>query len=85
MAVLADIGCLNVGRVLAERVRTVVAAYAVGRDVGVIEIGCGYPGGGNMAIITSVPGRNVCRMFASRNDPVVTRATISDDLGCDLQ
>ena len=54
MAVLTNIGCLNVGRILAERVSTVVTAYAVGSDIGVIEIRSGNPGRSDVAIVTGI-------------------------------
>lgn len=72
VAVLADIGCLNVCRVLADGVCTVVTAYTVSGDVTVIEIGCGNPGGSDVAVITGVPRRNVRRMFADGYDSIVT-------------
>ena len=39
MAVLADVGCLNVGRILAGSVCTVMAARTITGDVYVIEVG----------------------------------------------
>lgn len=39
VAILADITRLNVGRILARRVRAIMAIDAIVRNVGVIEIG----------------------------------------------
>ena len=72
MTILADIGCLHVGWVLAECISAVVTTYTVGRDVAVIKISCRNPGGSDVAIIASVARRYVRRMFADCHDSVMT-------------
>ena len=56
---------------LARRIGAVVTADAVVGDVGVIEIRR-YPGNRRMTVVAVVAARDMCRVFASRDGPVVT-------------
>ena len=63
VAVLANIGCLNVSEILACGIGAIMAANAVADDVHVTKIR-GSKGNGRMTVITIVAGRNVSRMLA---------------------
>ena len=71
VAFLANIGGLDMRRVLADCFGTVVAAYAITGNVDVIKI-CRDPAIGRMTIIAGVPAGNMCRMFARGDSTVVT-------------
>ena len=63
VAILANVGCLNVCEVLACGVGPVVTANAVADDIHVTKIR-GSEGNGRMTIITIIAGRNVSRILA---------------------
>ena len=71
VAVLTDIGGLNVLSILADRRSTIVAADAVARDTGMIEDG-GQPGGRIVAIVALVVRGDMCWRLAGRLHAVVT-------------
>lgn len=70
VAVLADFRCLDMRRVLADCVATVVAAEAIARDVDVIEIGRS-PRVGCMAVLTIVAAGDMRRVFTRGKSAIV--------------
>lgn len=80
MACLTYIGGLRMRRVLAGRIRAVVAIDAVPDDIKVIEIrrDKGHSG---MAIVTVVAARDVCWILANRDHIVMARDAGADNLG----
>lgn len=62
VAILADIGRLDVCWSLADGLYAVMAAKAVAHDVVMIEIG-GNPAAGGMAVVTTVAAGNVIDTF----------------------
>ena len=80
VAILADVRCPHVSRVLTGCVRAVVAAHTVSGNVHVIEI-CRQPGDSAVAIIAGIAARQVSRVLAGRGDAVVAGTAGSDDLG----
>ena len=72
MAILTDVGRLDVRWILADCFDPVVATNAVARDIGVIEIGCRHPGSGDMAVIACIATRYVRGIFTDRGDAIVT-------------
>ena len=58
----------------------VVAAEAVARDVGMVEI-CRQPGCGRMTVVAIVAACEVRRVFASRDCAVMAGEAGADDLG----
>ena len=79
VAVLAHIRGLRVSRALARCVRAVVAADAVARDVGMIEIGRD-PRVGGVAVVAGVAARDVRRVLPGGDRAVMAGETGSDDL-----
>lgn len=79
VAVLADIGGEDVGRILAGSLAAVVAGYAIVGDTGVIEIGR-QPGNRRVTIIAVSATGNVGRVFPGRGDAIVTGATGTQDM-----
>ena len=71
MAILADIGGLYVGWVLAGRIRAVVAACAITGDVYMIEVR-GYPTGGRMTVVAIDAADNVVGVLAGCDYAVMT-------------
>ena len=71
VAVLADVGGLDMRGVLADRLSAVMAAYAITRDIDVIEIGR-QPTVRRMTIIAGIPAGNMRRVFARGNCAIVT-------------
>ncbi len=80
MAVLADVTGLNMSRILASRIHTIVAAEAIAGNVHVVEVGR-QPARRRMAVVAIVAARDVCRMFAGRRHAVVAGAAGSEHLG----
>lgn len=76
VAVLADVGRLNMGLILAGCVRAVVAADAVTKDVHMIEI-CWDPTDGCVAVFAGTAARNMSRMLSGGAETVVTANTIT--------
>lgn len=74
VAVLARIRRERMVRVLARCIHTIVAAEAVVRDVGVIEIGR-YPGNCRMAVVAIVATRDVARVLTLGDRAVMARYT----------
>jgi len=68
------------GRVLASRIRAVVAADAIAGDVDVIEIRRN-PRSGGVAIVTIVAARDVRRVLARCDGAIVAGETCPDYLG----
>ena len=79
VAVLTDVRCLNVGQILARRVQPIVAAYAIARDVQVVE-GRRPPCNCRVAIVAGFATDEVCRVLASRYYAIVTGVAGADDL-----
>ena len=63
VAVLADIACLNMCRILAGRFRPIVATGAIAGDADMIEVRR-QPASGRVAIVAGIAARNVSRVFA---------------------
>lgn len=80
MAILADVARLDVRRILAGCLDTVVAIDAVAGNVDVVEI-CWYPAGRCVAVVAGVATRNVVWSLSGRRESVVTGATASGYLG----
>lgn len=80
MAVLAYISGLNMRRILAGCIGTVMAARAIAGDIHVIKI-CRQPAGRGVAVLAIVATVDMCRMFASRSYAVVTGAAGAEYLG----
>lgn len=79
MAIFANRGGLNMCCVLAGRVRTVVAACTISRNVDVVEVRWN-PARGRVTIVTGIATRNMRRRFAGRNIAVVTGLAGTNDL-----
>ena len=79
VAVLADIGGIDMRRVLARSLRPVVTADAVGGDVGVIKVGRD-PRVGRVAVVAVVAARNMASILTQGNGSVVTAETGANDL-----
>jgi len=80
MAVLTDVRCLHVSRILAGRVRTVMAAHTVPGDVDVIEIRR-QPADGAVAVIAVIAAGNMVLAFAGGDVAVVAGPATTEDLG----
>lgn len=79
VAILANVGSLNMRRTLAGCIDAVMTPDAVIDDAGVIERGrC--PCYCRVATVTVVAGRDVCRVLASGGDPIVAIDTGADYL-----
>ena len=78
MAIFADIGGLDMRRVLADGFHAVVTAKTVADDVGMVKNG-GSPEGRLMAIVALFTTGDVRRVLAGGNDTVVTGAAIAGD------
>ena len=70
MAVLADIGRIDVRRVFAGCFGTVVATKAIAGDVGVVEVGW-RPGNCGVAVVAGVTAQDMCRVLARGGDAVM--------------
>ena len=79
VAVLADIGGIDMRRMLARRIGAVMAADAVGGDVGVIEVGRD-PRVGRVAVVAVVAARNVGRVLARGGGAVMAGEAGANDL-----
>ena len=73
MAVLADIGRLNMRKVLACSINTVMAAGAIARDIYMIEIGW-QPGNRRVAVIAIRAARNMLCILSGRSYAVMAGA-----------
>lgn len=80
VAVFADVRRVNMCRVLAGGVGTVMTACAVAGDIDVIKV-CRQPGNRRMAILAIITAANVRRMLASRQRPIMAASTGTQDLG----
>ena len=80
VAVLANVGCLRVCRVLADCVGAIVAANAVAVDVYVVKIRR-QPCNCAMAVVAVVTARNMRRVFASCGNAVMAGAATTKHLG----
>ena len=78
MAILADIGRLNMGWRLACRGRAVMAADAIVEDIGVIEY-CRKPRDRIVAVIALVGGRHMSCRLPVGLDTVVTAYAIAGE------
>ncbi len=79
MTVLTHICRLNVGRVLARRVRAVVAGSAISSDIDMIEIRR-RPRDCTVTIIAIVSTIDVGRVFTRRNNAIMASRARSQDL-----
>ena len=79
VAVLTDSRCLNVGQILARGVQPIVAAYAIARDVQMVE-GRRSPCNCRVAIVAGFAANKVCRVLASRCYAIVTGVAGAGDL-----
>jgi len=79
VAILADVGRRRVRRTFAGRVRTVVAAHAISRDISVIEIGRD-PGDCRMAVVAVVATRYMSTVFAGGRCAIVAGAASANYL-----
>ena len=70
MAVVASIASRYMVEVFTNRIRTIVTAEAITRDIGVVKV-CRYPGCRRMAIITGITTGNVRWIFSCRNCAVM--------------
>ena len=70
VAVLADVRCLHVGRVLANSIGTVVAADAIASDIHVVEIGR-HPANRAMTVVAGVAAGDVSSVLADGSDAIV--------------
>ena len=80
VAVLADVGRLNVSGILTGRVGAIVAAYTVAGDAHVVEVRR-QPGDGAVAIVAGITARDVSRVFPRRGDAIMTGSAASQYLG----
>ncbi len=80
MAVLADVGGLNVGGVLARRLGAVMAAGAVATNIDVIEVRW-QPADGRMAVIAVIATGYVVYALAGCRNAIVTGSTGAEHLG----
>ncbi len=76
MAVLADVGRLNVGRILADCIRTVVATRTIADDVRMVE-NSRSPGRCVVAVVALLTGRDMRRGFARRLHAVMAGVAIA--------
>lgn len=79
MAILADIGCLDVGRSLTDGISAVVAAETVIHDVDVVEVG-GQPRDCRVAVIAVIATGDMRRVLAGRYVAIVAGTTCTNDL-----
>ena len=79
VAVLANIGGLNVRCVFTGRIGTIVAAKTVTRNIYVIKV-CGEPADGGMTVLAVVATTYVIRRFSGRCHTIVTRTTGTNHL-----
>jgi hypothetical protein len=80
MAILADIGGVDMAAVLTRCRGAVMAAETVVGDAAVVEVGR-YPATGGVAQITGVVARHVVRRLTGRGGAVVAAVTAADDIG----
>ena len=80
VAILADVGCLDVRQSLTDGIHAVVATNTVIHDVDVVEVG-GQPRDCRVAVIAVIAAGYVRRVFAGRYYAVVTGAAGANDLG----
>ncbi len=79
VAVLANVGCLNVQRTLAYCVGSIVTTTAVVHDVDVVEVRR-HPGGRRVAVIAVIAAGNVGRVFAGGRNTIVAGIAGAVDL-----
>jgi len=79
VAILANIGRLDVGRSLANGICTVVATKAIIHDVDVVKVGR-QPGNCRMAVVAIIAAGDMGGVFAGRNNAVMTRAASTNNL-----
>ena len=80
MAVFADIRCLNVVRVLTDRLRAVVTTDTVARDIQVIEVRR-QPANRAVTIVTGIAAGDMRRVLANGNGAIVAGDASPDYLG----
>ncbi len=80
VAIFADICRLNVCRVFASRLRAVMAADAVTKDVHVIEIRR-RPADRAVTVFAGVAACNVCRVFAGCTNAIMAPNAVAEDTG----
>ena len=79
MAVLADVGRLDMRRGFTNRISTVMAAEAVARNIDVIEVGR-YPPVGRVTLVAGIAARYVCGVLPRGDRAIVTGRTGTNDL-----
>jgi len=79
VAIFANIRRLHVCQILASGIYAVMAADAVTNNIQVIE-GCRSPSNGGVTVVAGVATGDVRRVFADRNNAVVTRAARANHL-----
>ena len=79
MAILADVGRLDMRWRLASGVDAVVAVETVAGNVDVVEVGR-QPGYGGMAVVAIIAALDMIRILARCNNAIVTAAATTDDL-----
>ena len=79
VAILANVGCLNVQRTLACCVGSIVTTTAVVHDVDVVEVRR-HPGGRRVTVIAVIAARNVGRVFAGGRNTIVAGIAGAVDL-----
>ena len=80
VAILADIGGVDMCQVLADGIGAVVATDTIIRDVGVVEVGRN-PRRGRMAIVAGIAAGKMRRVLAGCNHAIVAGEAGTDDLG----
>jgi len=79
VAILANIGCLDVGRSLANGIGAVVATHTVVHDVDVVKVGR-QPGDCRMAVVAIIAAGDMGGVFAGCYEAVMTGAASTNDL-----
>lgn len=79
VAILANIGSLNVVLILARRVDPVVATDAVTRNIHVVEV-CWQPARCRVTVLTVVTAGDVCQGLAGRDDAIMACAASAKHL-----
>jgi len=79
VTIFTNVGCLYMRRTLADGINAVVAAGAIVDNTQVVE-GRWSPGDRCMAVIAGIAAGYMCRMFACRNNTIMTAVAGADDL-----
>ena len=71
VAILANVGRLDMRRALASRIRAVMATGAVVHNIDMVKIGR-QPGDRRVAVVTIIAAGDMCRVLAGGRDTVMT-------------